>query len=477
MRRSPVPAIKGSVARHPRHGAAAVRQPAAKGRDRLFGNHRDAGPAADVATIVERARSGSVAQVPHADNVAREFGLPLKALELYAGGAARDACVQIGARAFAVQNVVVFAEESPDITLVRHELAHVVQQGGGARPAPERYQPGTLVLGERGGRAEREAEEAAGTGQAAALNPAAAAVYRATGDEADDASEAEKDDKLEPDESSVEAKVRYRTALERLRLLASAKPLFTRSKDQTNDDTLFGVSIGGTGKDEEFDPVFLVSSTTPWRFKDYRDAQPANAKGKLLTDEAAGKDLSARIFKRTSKAAGEPRSLDDGALALNAFAAAGTVLWAARVVTRGEPVLDEADAVTARYVFLGTYYKDGTTPEDGLKVKVGDPSIAGVLPNTRVAGIVSDKIGKTRRKPDPDSSLAAYETIISKISTGSDGKKKQPIGDSATKLTDEITKARAAGGDLEKAAQQVRKDLIDWVLEQFKDIDEFFTLI
>jgi hypothetical protein len=477
MRRFPVPAVKGGIARHPRHGVASVRQPPAKGRDRSSGNHHNAGPTADVATIVERTRSGPVAQMPHASAVAREFGLSLDALEIYAGGAARDACLQLGARAFAVQNVVAFADELPGVALVRHELAHVVQQDGGASSAPERYQSGTLVLGDRGSRAEREAEEAARTGQAAGLNPAAPAVYRATGDEADDAREAEKDDKLEPDESSAEAKVRYRTALERLRLLASAKPLFARGKDQTNDDTLFGVSIGGTGKDEEFDPVFLISSTTPWRFKDYRDAQPANAKGKLLTDEAAGKDLSARIFKRTSKAAGEPRSLDDGALALNAFAAAGTVLWTARVVTRGEPVLEEADAVTARYVFVGTYYKDSATPEDGLKVKVGDASIAGVLPNGRVAGIVSDKIGKTRRKPDPDSSLTAYETIISKISIGSEGKKKQPLDDSVTKLTDEIAKARAAGGDLEKAAQQVRKNLIDWVLAQFKDIDEFFTLI
>src|SRR5262249_24726222 len=148
--------IRPAIARKP----AAAHKTSSRPQRSAVSNHSLAGAASDVAGVVQEARAAPRAGGPHAVAVARDFGLPLSALEIHAGGAAGAACRLINAKAFTVQSVVVFAEPRPSLSLVRHEFAHVLQQQGVLHPAPARYWPGSLSIGAAGSEIEHEADAA-----------------------------------------------------------------------------------------------------------------------------------------------------------------------------------------------------------------------------------------------------------------------------------------------------------------------------
>jgi len=208
--------------------------------------------------------------------VARELGVSPAALEVHRGAAAREACEQLGAKAFAVQNVIVFAEENPSATRVRHEVAHVIQQRGAQSPAPSCYAEGSLALSKPGSRAEVEAAHLAVEDVDAALSGSSVVVCRT---ESDATATSETDD--EGDEEQTEPNtpgqfVTARVRIEKLANNAKFKPVDRRldlSGETELDETKFGISNGKQGKDEEFDPVFTKSSEA-WKLDDYMAANP-----------------------------------------------------------------------------------------------------------------------------------------------------------------------------------------------------------
>lgn len=68
-------------------------------------------------------------EVPHRAEMERRFNRSFADVRAYVGQ--RDLLGELGARAATKGEVIVFADESPDATLVAHELTHVVQQSGG----------------------------------------------------------------------------------------------------------------------------------------------------------------------------------------------------------------------------------------------------------------------------------------------------------------------------------------------------------
>ena len=146
---------------------------------------RDAAPSVpDPAAVVELARTAPRRPLPFREAMTARFGVPLGAVEVRVGPAARDACHLLGARAFAVRNVLAFRDESPSESLVAHEVAHVVQQGAAGEGIASRFTPGSLRVSVPGGRPEREASRAAHENVAVTLDAAPVAVYR---DEAESA--------------------------------------------------------------------------------------------------------------------------------------------------------------------------------------------------------------------------------------------------------------------------------------------------
>jgi hypothetical protein len=81
----------------------------------------------------------------------------------YVGPEANEACAMVGARAFTVGNVMVFAEPSPALELVLHEAVHYVQQGG--EQANVRA-GGSLAMASPGDASEHEAHQVAGQAMA-----------------------------------------------------------------------------------------------------------------------------------------------------------------------------------------------------------------------------------------------------------------------------------------------------------------------
>jgi hypothetical protein len=95
--------------------------------------------------------------LPHRAQMEGAFGRDFGDVQAKSGGAARAACEQLGAEAFAHGNMVAFRSPSPSPETVAHELTHVVQQGG--RPGVQTR----LSVGQAGGSYEREAEATART--------------------------------------------------------------------------------------------------------------------------------------------------------------------------------------------------------------------------------------------------------------------------------------------------------------------------
>ncbi len=71
-------------------------------------------------------------RLPHLDAIQRSFGdHDVGGVTAHVGEAAREANQELGAHAYATGDHVAFADASPDLFLVAHEAAHVVQQRAG----------------------------------------------------------------------------------------------------------------------------------------------------------------------------------------------------------------------------------------------------------------------------------------------------------------------------------------------------------
>ena len=110
----------------------------------------------DPARIVDYARrEGRRVELPFVDEIERELGTSLGFVEAFTGDAAQLACQALSATAFAIQNIVVLADPTPQREQLLHELAHVVQMG--KRTAPATFALGSLTVSDPGDHAEVEA--------------------------------------------------------------------------------------------------------------------------------------------------------------------------------------------------------------------------------------------------------------------------------------------------------------------------------
>ena len=99
--------------------------------------------------------SGSTIDIPHRAEMEQGFGRSFSDVKAYAGGPASHANDALGSEAYAVGNQVAFKSASPAKEVVAHELAHTVQQSGGAGA------PQTWTVGSPGDAYEHEADAAA----------------------------------------------------------------------------------------------------------------------------------------------------------------------------------------------------------------------------------------------------------------------------------------------------------------------------
>jgi hypothetical protein len=129
--------------------------------------------AGDAQAIAATGFTGSAAAPPHLAAVQRSFGRhDVSGVRAYVGGPAASAAASLGAAAYASGDQVAFAD-SPDLFLVAHELAHVVQQRGGvqlkggvgaAGDAYERHADAVAAAVVRGDSAEALLDSMAGAG-------------------------------------------------------------------------------------------------------------------------------------------------------------------------------------------------------------------------------------------------------------------------------------------------------------------------
>jgi hypothetical protein len=123
----------------------AVVQRRGDGRARLEGE--------DALAAALRGFAGSGRALPFLTQLQRAFGAhDLSGIRAHIGGAAADATRELGAHAYASGEQIAFAEE-PDLYLVAHEVAHVVQQRAGVAL------PGAVSVG--GDAYERQADAVA----------------------------------------------------------------------------------------------------------------------------------------------------------------------------------------------------------------------------------------------------------------------------------------------------------------------------
>jgi Domain of unknown function (DUF4157) len=118
--------------------------------------------ATDPASLVEQVRrQGQRMAIPGLAELERELGADLGHVQAFTGQAAQRACQLLAAGAFAVRNIVAFADPSPQRETLLHELTHVVQMGSAATASPGAFRAGTLRVGARDNAAEHEARNVA----------------------------------------------------------------------------------------------------------------------------------------------------------------------------------------------------------------------------------------------------------------------------------------------------------------------------
>jgi Domain of unknown function (DUF4157) len=93
-----------------------------------------AAPGGAPGEVAARGTSGTGDALPHRDKIQEAFGPAHNVSDIQArtGGAAADACDELGAEAYASGGQVGFRRE-PDLHTAAHEAAHVVQQRGGVQ--------------------------------------------------------------------------------------------------------------------------------------------------------------------------------------------------------------------------------------------------------------------------------------------------------------------------------------------------------
>lgn len=244
-----------------------ARRPAPPARRAEAARGHGAAPARDPATIVTWAQGGARGALPHRALARARFGAIADRIEVLAGERARAACRAFDARAFAVHDLVAFADPSPSPSTVLHEVAHVVQQRALDAPRP-RFATHALTVAAPGHRAEREVS-AAVRDPAAPLTRAPLAVYRETDGTSDsrDVKDAE-----------------YAQRFFRFVMDTKFKPT-----EWTTGKEIFGQRHG-----EDFSPRYAFSSSDPFKRDDYFEAM------RLLTPqvygpgqiETAGSDLA-----------------------------------------------------------------------------------------------------------------------------------------------------------------------------------------
>ena len=109
------------------------------------------------AEAVRLARTGQRIQLPFRGELEAELHRDLSLIEAFAGPAATEACAGIGAEAFTVGSTIAFCSPSPPMETVRHEVAHVLQQGGDRATVGA---PADLGMTAPGSAEEHEAEAA-----------------------------------------------------------------------------------------------------------------------------------------------------------------------------------------------------------------------------------------------------------------------------------------------------------------------------
>ncbi len=115
------PAVDEDPAQPPLPGQ--VQQKAAAGGPEVPGHA--------IHAVAARGLAGSGGTLPHADTIQRAFGRhDVSGVRAHVGGVAGEAATAIGAKAYASDERVAFAEE-PDLFLIAHEVAHVIQQRAG----------------------------------------------------------------------------------------------------------------------------------------------------------------------------------------------------------------------------------------------------------------------------------------------------------------------------------------------------------
>lgn len=111
------------------------------------------------AEALRLAMKGSERRLPYLETLKARFPGPLEQVRCFFGREAAEACRMMGAEAFAVKDVLVFSCDSPSLSLVAHELAHVMQQGGLQQKLGSA--PGKLEVSAAGGVMEQQAEQRA----------------------------------------------------------------------------------------------------------------------------------------------------------------------------------------------------------------------------------------------------------------------------------------------------------------------------
>ncbi|MEO1270773.1 MAG: DUF4157 domain-containing protein [Myxococcota bacterium] len=101
---------------------------------------------------------GDPMPLPFKKDAEAKLGRPLDNVRCFGGQSAAEACAILGARAFAVGNIIIFGLE-PTLEVVLHELAHVLQQKGDTQDLGS--PPDALAMASAGDATETEAEQVA----------------------------------------------------------------------------------------------------------------------------------------------------------------------------------------------------------------------------------------------------------------------------------------------------------------------------
>jgi hypothetical protein len=100
------------------------------------------------ADVAEQGFAGAAQELPYRQQLEQQFGVPLDGVQTYTDGAAARATSRLGAQAYAAGNQVAFASPNPDMSLVAHELTHVLQQTGTGTDVGARGGGGVETAGE-----------------------------------------------------------------------------------------------------------------------------------------------------------------------------------------------------------------------------------------------------------------------------------------------------------------------------------------